>query len=156
MRAAFVLAGLVALVAAVPQPQANPTVPVPASTSLNVIVTGIPSLAPSGIFGNATTSKTHHPHSEQIPSLMKPCDCPDVKTVAYPCWATDSLQKCNFEEIHSWGCWTSAAFGCPSPTRECSALYTPAPPITTGKHPCDLGPGGGFRPEPTTEAVYRL
>jgi hypothetical protein len=39
---------------------------------------------------------------------------------------------------------------------QCSALYTPAPPITTGKHPCDLGPGGGFRPEPTTEAVPRL
>lgn len=98
MRTAIILASLVALVAAIPQPQAEPTVPVPASTSLNVVVTEVPSLIPSGILANATTSRTHRPHSENIPSLMKPCDCPELKTVAYPCWATDSLQVSEMEE----------------------------------------------------------
>lgn len=31
---------------------------------------------------------------------------------------TDLQQRCNFEELHSFVCWTSAARGCPTPTRQ--------------------------------------
>ncbi|KAF2015394.1 hypothetical protein BU24DRAFT_461643 [Aaosphaeria arxii CBS 175.79] len=61
-------------------------------------------------------------------------------------------EKCNFEENHSWVCWTSANYGCPSPTRACSDLFSPTP--VTGKHPCELGPG--VRPEPTEVPILRF
>ncbi|KAF2277785.1 uncharacterized protein EI97DRAFT_441083 [Westerdykella ornata] len=38
-----------------------------------------------------TTSRRRWTHWEPIPIFSKSCDCPDVKTVARPCWATDAL-----------------------------------------------------------------
>ncbi|KAF2714774.1 hypothetical protein K504DRAFT_366514 [Pleomassaria siparia CBS 279.74] len=154
MRVALVLAGLTAIVTAAPHAQLDPsdipvsisaTIPtstlwlVP-STSLNIPVT-LSTLLPTGLQCNfSTTRTTKRPgggHSEPIPIFSRHCDCPLLATVAYPCYATDALARCNFEENHSWVCWTSAGFGCPSPTRTCSNLFSPTP--ITGKHPCELG-----------------
>ncbi|KAF2107176.1 hypothetical protein BDV96DRAFT_673604 [Lophiotrema nucula] len=148
------------IAAAVPQPQDEPQetssiVPSPLpttllaptlslnlSTSLNIPTTtpaSIPTLVPAS---TSSTSRHRSLHSEPVPIFSKSCDCPDVKTVPSPCWATDALQRCEFEVLHSWVCWTSANYGCPSPTRACSELYTPTP--ITGKNPCELGPNPPF------------
>ncbi|KAF2270264.1 hypothetical protein CC78DRAFT_197504 [Lojkania enalia] len=153
MQFAICFVGLIAWGAAVPHKQIEepsqiavpiatsipaPTLPVEPSTSLNIPVTTgfvLPTLLPPP---TTSTSRRRNPHSEPIPIFSKSCDCPNVATVAKPCWVTDALQKCNFEELHSWVCWTSANYGCPSPTRTCSNSFEPTP--VTGRHPCELGP----------------
>ncbi|KAF2795597.1 hypothetical protein K505DRAFT_10888 [Melanomma pulvis-pyrius CBS 109.77] len=158
MRISICLAALAALVAAAPHPQnqlptdipvsisatiATATVSVIPSTSLNIPVTtvSVPVL-PTGLVPlnstRSSTSKRRGGHSEPVPIFSRFCDCPLLATIAYPCYATDALASCNFEENHSWVCWTSANFGCPSPTRACSDLFKPTP--VTGRHPCDLSP----------------
>ncbi|KAF2187241.1 hypothetical protein K469DRAFT_725321 [Zopfia rhizophila CBS 207.26] len=135
MRYFITLAGLVALVSAVPQAPtitpvptitiADPTISVIASTSLNVLTTSFP-VVPTGLtpINGTSTSRRKKSHWEPIPIFSKSCDCPAISKGNYPCWATDPVQSCLFEENHSWVCWTSANFGCPSPTRE---LPTPSP-----------------------------
>ena len=108
MRVFVCIAALAAFVVAVPHPQAEPTdipisisatiatstLPVIASTSLNIPVT-VPSVFPTGIVSfnlSSTSRRRNPPHSEPIPIFQKPCDCPDLSTVGYPCWATDALQ----------------------------------------------------------------
>jgi hypothetical protein len=97
MRIVNILGALAGLAAAIPYPQDDssgdpdtitlpfptPTIPVIATTSLNIPVTlslDIPI---------ATRSKK--PHWEPIPIFTKECKC-NVATVRYPCWATDALQ----------------------------------------------------------------
>ncbi|KAF2448187.1 hypothetical protein P171DRAFT_207482 [Karstenula rhodostoma CBS 690.94] len=131
---------------------ADPTIALPPSTSLNVPTTLLPTLSVPGNLSTTNPSKStrhHFSHWEPIPIFSSACNCPSLATVQYPCWATDTLQRCNFEELHSFVCWTSAARGCPTPTRQCDKLYAPTP--ITGKHPCDLGQNtGGLEPAPTT------
>ncbi|KAH7408514.1 hypothetical protein DE146DRAFT_629420 [Phaeosphaeria sp. MPI-PUGE-AT-0046c] len=159
MRIAFAIGALVALAAAAPYPQDDssddpkeepitidlpfptPTVPAVVTTSLNIPATTVPDLPDLPDLPTKTRSKK--PHWEPIPIFTKECKC-DTATVAYPCWATDSLQRCNYEEIFSYGCYMSAAGGCPTPTRVCKELFKPTP--KTGRHPCDFG---GPRPEIT-------
>ncbi|KAF2248478.1 hypothetical protein BU26DRAFT_335728 [Trematosphaeria pertusa] len=132
---------------------ADPTLPIPLSTSLNIPVT-VPSALPTGeVALNSTSTRRRKSHWEPIPIFSKSCDCPALATVAYPCWATDALQRCNFEELHSYVCWTSANFGCPSPTRSCDSLFQPTP--VTGKNPCELGPNTGGNPTITDAPVRR-
>ncbi|OAL48205.1 hypothetical protein IQ07DRAFT_91497 [Pyrenochaeta sp. DS3sAY3a] len=161
MRVALILSALAALAIARPHPQESgepsipehsdepdvpelptPTVSVPLSTSLNVPVTSLPSLPGSLSLPSfslvSTSSSRRKPHWEPIPIFTKQCQC-ELKTARYPCWATDALQRCNFEENFSFGCYMSAAGGCPTPTRVCSALFQPTP-RTSGRHPCELGP----------------
>ncbi|CAI6336937.1 unnamed protein product [Periconia digitata] len=136
-----------------PSSVAESTLTAPQSTSLHIPVTTPPSsfltsiISPnSTVAANSTrTSRTRKPHTEPIPIFSSRCDCPNLATVAYPCWATDALQRCEFEELHSFVCWTSAARGCPTPTRSCRSFFTPQP--VTGRHPCDIGMGNP--PEPT-------
>ncbi|KAF2875098.1 hypothetical protein BDV95DRAFT_591831 [Massariosphaeria phaeospora] len=168
MRIPTCLAALAAFVAAAPHPQvepgvsisatiASPTVAIPFSTSLNIPVTAtLPSLLPTGLphFNGTSTSRRRKTHWEPIPIFSKSCDCPQLATVAYPCWAAGALQRCNFEELHSFVCWTSANFGCPSPTRACSNLFTATP--LTGRHPCEIGPNTAVDlPLITAAAVHR-
>jgi hypothetical protein len=74
------------------------------------------------------------------------------------CNANVSLQKCNYEEVFSYGCYVAAAGGCPTPTRavrtfsslpapqiiciltsrQCKDIYKPTP--RPGPHPCELVP----------------
>ncbi|EAT79611.1 hypothetical protein SNOG_12811 [Parastagonospora nodorum SN15] len=84
------------------------TIPVTLITSLNIPVTES--------FEIVKPTKSKRPHWEPIPIFTKQCKC-DVATVRYPCWATDALQKCNYEENFSYGCYMEAAGGCPTPTR---------------------------------------
>ncbi|KAF1961581.1 hypothetical protein CC80DRAFT_499976 [Byssothecium circinans] len=149
MRLSLLSLALVGTVLAVPYPQEVTvptslpiTVPVSTitsipSTSLNIPITSTPIVPTSGLNFSSSTRKKHS-HTEPIPIFSKYCDCPNLATAQYPCWATDPLQRCNFEELHSYVCWTSAARGCPTPTRACSALFRPTP--VPGKHPCELGP----------------
>ncbi|KAF2821413.1 hypothetical protein CC86DRAFT_411103 [Ophiobolus disseminans] len=146
MRIAIIVGALAALVFAVPYPQelpdedeatasisapfATPTVPAVLTTSLNIPLT---TLIPDP---DTPTSSKKNPHWEPIPIFTKECKC-DVATVRYPCWATDALQKCNYEENFSYGCYMAAAGGCPTPTRTCKDLYQPTP--RSGRHPCELG-----------------
>lgn len=105
MRVAIIVGVVAALAAAFPHPQgddptiedppeetedpvsATPTIPLPLTTSLNIPVTGIPTL-PS--FQLTSTSKKR-PHWEPIPIFTKQCQC-SLATARYPCWATDALQ----------------------------------------------------------------
>ncbi|KAF9737720.1 hypothetical protein PMIN04_003010 [Paraphaeosphaeria minitans] len=139
-----------------PSIPADPTISIPLSTSLNVpttLPTLLPTLSVTGNLSSRSTSTRHHfSHWEPIPIFSSACNCPALSTVAYPCWATDALQRCNFEELHSFVCWTSAARGCPTPTRQCDALYSPTP--LTGKHPCDLGQNTGGLDLPGDTTVY--
>ncbi|KAH3944917.1 hypothetical protein HBI56_150200 [Parastagonospora nodorum] len=112
------------------------TIPVTLTTSLNIPVTES--------FEIVKPTKSKRPHWEPIPIFTKQCKC-DVATVRYPCWATDALQKCNYEENFSYGCYMEAAGGCPTPTRACRDLFKPTP--MTGRHPCDFG--GSPPPLPT-------
>lgn len=113
MRCAVTLCFLAAVAAAVPhaQPQAaslapvdpvplpstiiaDPTISVPPSTSLNVPTT-LPTLLPTLTVPSnwsSSTTRHHFSHWEPIPIFSSACNCPDLKTVQYPCWATDSLQ----------------------------------------------------------------
>lgn len=102
MRLAATLIFLTAFAAAapvdpVPLPStiiAEPTVSVPLSTSLNVPTTGATLVPTLSVPSNWSSSRTRHhfSHWEPIPTFMSACNCPDLKTVPYPCWATDSLQ----------------------------------------------------------------
>jgi len=74
---------------------ADPTVSVPLTTSLNVpttIPTLLPTWTPPSNLSTSRSSKHHFSHWEPIPIFSKSCDCPNLSTVAYPCWATDALQ----------------------------------------------------------------
>ncbi|KAH9866562.1 hypothetical protein J1614_008252, partial [Plenodomus biglobosus] len=116
----------------------NPiTAPIPtptAPTFPNNTITEPPT-APS-----SHTTRSKRPHWEPIPVFSKLCTC-DLATVGYPCWATDGLQRCHFEENFSYGCYMQAVGGCPTPTRDCSSLFSPTP--RPGPHPCEGGPGPG-------------
>lgn len=73
---------------------ADPTVSVSLSTSLNIPTT-LPTLVPTlTVSGNLSrsSSRHHYSHWEPIPIFSSACNCPDLATVQYPCWATDSLQ----------------------------------------------------------------
>ncbi|KAF2751456.1 hypothetical protein M011DRAFT_114865 [Sporormia fimetaria CBS 119925] len=69
-----------------------PTIPLPLSTSLNIPITAptaFPSILPPV---NITwTSRRRWSHWEPIPIFSKSCDCPNLATVARPCWVTDAL-----------------------------------------------------------------
>lgn len=105
------------LAAAIPHPQASDdstapltslseilptsTVAIPASTSLNIPVTAIPSIEPDpendgedddddDNYGKSL-SHSKKPHREPIPIFTKQCQC-QLATAQYPCWATDALQ----------------------------------------------------------------
>ncbi|CBX97274.1 predicted protein [Plenodomus lingam JN3] len=52
-------------------------------------------------------------------------------------------KSCNFEENFSYGCYMEAVGGCPTPTRNCTALYKPTP--RPGPHPCEGVVGVGPR-----------
>ncbi|KAL6704837.1 hypothetical protein ACN47E_007520 [Coniothyrium glycines] len=149
MHFAVILSLLVALTAAVPYPQeegqptdqvseepdlASSTVPGPQTTSWEFPITDI-----------LTATRSRNSHWEPIPIFTKECKCA-LETARYPCWATDSLQRCHFEENFSYGCYMSAAGGCPTPTRVCSNLFSPTP--LSGRHPCELG----SNPPPVTSA----
>ncbi|KAF2030758.1 hypothetical protein EK21DRAFT_111629 [Setomelanomma holmii] len=138
MRITILVAALVAFASAAPYPQdqeepddaetisapfATPTTPIPLTTSLNIPVTSSLEL-PTPISDthpedpDATTTK-RNPHREPISIFTKQC-------------------RCNYEENFSYGCYMSAAGGCPTPTRTCKNLFTPSP--RPGRHPCELGP----------------
>ncbi|KAH8704568.1 hypothetical protein GQ44DRAFT_716523 [Phaeosphaeriaceae sp. PMI808] len=155
MRITFVISTLAALASSFPYPQdqenpndetsselpsapvtisipfATPTIPTLVTTSLNIPVTQ--SLEPP-----LPTTSRKRPHWEPIPIFTKECKC-DIATVRYPCWATDALQKCYYEENFSYGCYMAAAGGCPTPTRTCKDFFQPTP--RSGRHPCDFGHG---------------
>ncbi|KAH9868008.1 hypothetical protein IAQ61_007315 [Plenodomus lingam] len=137
---------------AIPYPQAIPTI-------LPTLITNIPSLPttptplpiPTGpqshSLNNTITkpprpTRSKNPHLEPIPVFSKQCSCA-LATARYPCWATDALQSCNFEENFSYGCYMEAVGGCPTPTRNCTALYKPTP--RPGPHPCEGVVGVGPR-----------
>ncbi|KAH7076172.1 hypothetical protein FB567DRAFT_608859 [Paraphoma chrysanthemicola] len=124
-------------------PFATPTVSIVSTTSLNIPITSavdlptpVPDTDPE-LPDETSTSTRKNPHWEPIPIFTKQCKC-DIKTVQYPCWATDALQRCNYEENFSYGCYMSAAGGCPTPTRTCKNLFQPTP--RPGPHPCELRP----------------
>lgn len=116
MRIAFAIGALVALAAAVPHPQDDasndpseepitidlpfptPTIPAVLSTSLNIPATELPDLSDLPALPTKTRSKK--PHWEPIPIFTKKCEC-DTKTVAYPCWATDSLEVSSRDDDQS-------------------------------------------------------
>jgi hypothetical protein len=163
MRTAIIIGALVALASAIPHPQsqespsddptddqpessavvsasfATPTTPIVLTTSLNIPITGPVGLPTPVIPGPGATSTTsrRRPHWEPIPIFTKECKC-NIATIQYPCWATDALQRCNYEENFSYGCYMAAAGGCPTPTKNCKDLFRPTP--RPGRHPCELGP----------------
>ncbi|KAH7340037.1 hypothetical protein BKA66DRAFT_434888 [Pyrenochaeta sp. MPI-SDFR-AT-0127] len=171
MRIAVTLGALMSLTTAIPYPQEEapteapeepmlptPTVSIILTTSLNIPVTGTlarPSSLPD-YESKSSASSRKNPHWEPIPIFTKQCQC-SLATARYPCWATDALQKCHFEENFSYGCYMSAAGGCPTPTRVCSNLFQPTP--RSGRHPCELGPNPPFvtsAPELITSSVPAL
>lgn len=77
----------------------NPTTTVPATTSLNIPVTGLP-----------IVTRSKHPHWEPIPIFTKACQC-SLATAQYPCWATDALQVL-FEALVSFFLFYEAPFFC--------------------------------------------
>ncbi|KAH6877918.1 hypothetical protein BKA58DRAFT_85170 [Alternaria rosae] len=163
MRTSVLISALAALVLAVPYPQATDisiapgatlislsailpisTTATPVSTSLNIPVTALPTSDPNSDDDDdddnedpELSSSKRKPHWEPIPIFTKRCQC-QLATARYPCWATDALQSCHFEENFSYGCYMQAAGGCPTPTRICSNLFQPTP--RPGPHPCELGP----------------
>lgn len=137
MRVAIMLGALAALATAAPYPQeqqedpeepvassapfASPTASLQLSTSLNVPVTSLSTALPSLL---PTSTRSKNPHWEPIPVFTKQCQC-NLATAKYPCWATDALQRCHYEENFSYGCYMEAAGGCPTPTRVvCTSLST--------------------------------
>ncbi|KAF2638600.1 hypothetical protein P280DRAFT_75350 [Massarina eburnea CBS 473.64] len=119
MRLTLLSFSLVGAVLAVPYPQDDTaptwflesTLTVIPSTSLNIPITSGPSLPlPTGglnttILSSTRTSRHHISHTEPVPIFSRSCDCADLKTVQYPCWATDVLQVCRFSSVNSrfWG-----------------------------------------------------
>lgn len=106
MHVLLYLTSFTALVAARPRPQDDPeddpsipisiteelptaTVPVIESTSLNIPITSLPSIIPTGIPGlNFTTSTSKRAgHWEPIPVYS--CNCVTLSKPSYPCWAYD-------------------------------------------------------------------
>ncbi|KAF1917442.1 hypothetical protein BDU57DRAFT_165295 [Ampelomyces quisqualis] len=165
MRVTIMIGTLAALVAAAPWPREDasddpseepttislpflsPTVEIPLTTSLNVPVT-------SSLWELPTLTWSKRPHWEPIPIFTKECKC-DIATVNYPCWATDALQRCNYEENFSYGCYMAAAGGCPTPTRACKNLFQPTP--RPGKHPCDFGgPPSLVTPAPQVPSLITI
>ncbi|EUC40334.1 hypothetical protein COCMIDRAFT_30709 [Bipolaris oryzae ATCC 44560] len=163
------------LAAAIPHPQASDdstapltsiseilptsTVAIPDSTSLNIPVTAIPSIEPvpdddgeddDDDNSGKSLSRSKKPHREPTPIFTKQCQC-QLATARYPCWATDALQKCYFEENFSHACYMQAAGGCPKPTRACKQLYLPTP--LPGPNPCELKPNPNPHVTPTLPAV---
>ncbi|EFQ91591.1 hypothetical protein PTNB73_06843 [Pyrenophora teres f. teres] len=139
MRILLCISVLAALATAFPYPQEiedlpTPAVPltdifpastttIPDSTSLNIPVTAVPTIDPDddddddkGAEMLNSTSSRRRPHTEPIPIFTKACKC-DLATALYPCWATDALQRCHFEENFSYQCYMQAAGGCAYPTR---------------------------------------
>ncbi|KAI1669385.1 hypothetical protein L13192_06844 [Pyrenophora tritici-repentis] len=164
MRVLLCISVLAALATAFPCPQeiedlSTPAAPltdifpastttIPDSTSLNIPVTAVPTIDPDddddddkGAVVLNSTSSRRRPHTEPIPIFTKACKC-NLATALYPCWATDALQRCHFEENFSYQCYMQAAGGCAYPTRICSSLYLPTP--KPGPNPCQLLP----RPPP--------
>lgn len=132
MRNIIFVSALVALAFAAPYPQdqelpdedeASSIVPVPLPTPTasvlfpTTIEIPIITITPEP---DSPTSSRKNPHWEPIPIFTKECKC-DLATVRYPCWATDALQRCNYEENFSYGCYMAAAGGCPTPTRTVSS-----------------------------------
>ncbi|KAF2003161.1 hypothetical protein P154DRAFT_112198 [Amniculicola lignicola CBS 123094] len=155
MRSAILLALLFGLAAAVPRPQdeTEPSDPEddepedtePSSDFMPTVTTfAAPSLTLSISITDAPvpeSTSTKGGHSERIPVLMSKCECPDLATVPYPCYAWDQRGRCNFEWNHSYACYMSAQRGCPSPTQDCGVF---PPQTVTGRHPCDLSPNTGI------------
>ncbi|KAF1829380.1 hypothetical protein BDW02DRAFT_583748 [Decorospora gaudefroyi] len=159
MHSLLLISALAALSTAFPYPQETngPTTPeaslispsaiLPSSTTPNpdLISVDIPVTAVPTVSANlddeeedeeCRTSRRKS-HWEPIPIFTKKCQC-NLATARYPCWATDALQSCHFEENFSFGCFMQAVGGCPTPTRICSNLFKPTP--RPGRHPCAIGP----------------